>query len=638
MVPELGNLSIMLAFILSIIQALSPWLNRAAKQVDYTLTSACLLGQSFLVFFAFACLVDSFIQNDFSVMYVARHSSDSLPFFYRIGAAWGGHEGSLLLWICMVNAWSFILWIFSQRIPKPFMEKVFAVLGFMNIGFLSFMLLTSNPFERSFPDVPLLGNDLNPILQDPGLIFHPPMLYMGYVGFAIAFAFALAALWEGKISREWARWVRPWAMLSWASLTLGIILGSWWAYHVLGWGGWWAWDPVENASFLPWLLGTALIHSLAVMEKRGCLKSWTVLLALLTFSLSLMGTFLVRSGVLISVHAFANDPARGVYLLAYLFSVVGISMLLYAFRAHQFTNENHYEFISRETFLLSNNVLLMVMMGTILLGTLYPLIIDTLTGVKISVGTPYFNRVFVPFALLLFALMGVGALSHWQEMSIKALHKKIQTPLVLAFLFALVSQLWFPVTGFGLAFCGMMMGAWVILSSLDALWQRWRLQNNTINLPFLGMLIAHIGVGFSILGVTVVSHYSLEREVAIAPGEIVTLGDIRFNFQKLFTITGENYTSTAASFHVYQPGKQVAYLQPEKRYFTVSKMMIGQSAIFPRLLQDIYIALGDPLGHDKWSVRLYIKPMLRFIWLGGLLMMIGGILALVGRLPREKKT
>lgn len=631
MIPEFGHLALIIALMLSLVQVVFPLWGVATNNAGWeSLGKSCALGQLGFILFSFGCLLFALISNDFSVSYAMQNSAESLPLMYRIGALWGGHEGSLLLWALMLSGWTALVALCSRRLPLKLQARVLAVLGMISAGFLLFLLMTSNPFTRLFQSEVLVGRDLNPILQDPGLLFHPPILYAGYVGFSIVFAFALAALMEGDASRDWARAARPWALLAWSALTLGIVLGSWWAYHELGWGGWWFWDPVENASFLPWLTGTALIHCLIATEKRGVLKGWSVLLAIMTFALSLLGTFLVRSGVLISVHAFANDPTRGAFLLNYLSVVIIGSFLLYGIRAPRFKVENSFALLSRETWLLTNNVLLLVLMGTVLLGTLYPLILDVMNLGKISVGVPYFNGVFVPLALPLFCGMGFGVHCFWQQMAFKPLWHKLRYLLLAAVILSVILTLWLSAEFNLLIVAGLGLALWVLLTTLWSLWPRLSLQNCSVG-------FAHIGVAVMIVGVTLVTQLGVERDVRMHPQESVNVAGYDFRLESEREQPGPNYRSQAVIFAVSKDSQPITTLQAEKRIYQVSRMAMTEAAIDPGVFRDLYIALGEPFADGSWSVRIYYKPFIRWIWGGGVLMVLGALIAVVSQWQRGRK-
>ena len=633
MIPELGQIALLIALALSVIQAVFPLIGAQRGITNWMLLAlpAARL-QLLFVFVAFALLTYSFLVHDFSVAYVAQNSNTQLPTQYLFSAVWGGHEGSLLLWALTLSIWTGAVTLFSRSIPLVMIARVVAVLGLVAVGFLLFMLMTSNPFDR-LPMPPADGRDLNPLLQDFGLIIHPPMLYMGYVGFAVPFAFAVAAMLGGRLDAAWARWSRPWTNLAWLCLTIGITLGSWWAYYELGWGGWWFWDPVENASFMPWLVGTALMHSLAVTEKRGAFKAWTVLLAIFAFSLSLLGTFLVRSGVLTSVHAFASDPERGVFILMFLMAVVGSSLALYAIRASQIKSTVRFELLSRETGLLLNNVLLVVAAASILLGTLYPLAVDALGLGKISVGPPYFNAVFIPLTAPLAVLVGIGALARWKRDTFANLWPKLR----LAAIAALVIGLAYPVVltpefVWQAAF-GMVLAIWVTASTLVVIRERLGPYNNWRNIPrgFWGMVLGHLGIAVFIVGVTLTSIYSTERDIRLTPGESYEMGGYTFEFRGVETTKGPNYTAYRGDLVATKDGAHVADLNPEKRIYLVQTMPMTEAAIDPGLTRDLFVALGEDLGQGAWSLRIYHKPFVRWLWLAGLMMAIGGGLAATDR-------
>lgn len=637
MIPELGQFALIMALVLALVQASLPTIG-AAKGINPWMAMAKPVAQLqlFFVTAAFACLTYAFIVNDFSVVYVANNSNTALPLVYRISAVWGGHEGSLLLWALTLSLWTGAVTIFSKGIPKDMLARVIGVMGMVSVGFLLFMLLTSNPFDR-FAMAPVEGRDLNPLLQDFGLIIHPPMLYMGYVGFSVAFAFAIAAMLGGKLDAAWARWSRPWTNIAWAFLTVGISLGSWWAYYELGWGGWWFWDPVENASFMPWLVGTALMHSLAVTEKRGTFKAWTVLLAIFAFSLSLLGTFLVRSGVLTSVHAFATDPARGVFILIFLIVVIGGSLMLYAWRAPSIRSSTTFELFSRETALLFNNVILVVVAASVLLGTLYPLLLDALGVGKISVGPPYFNSVFVPLTIPLALLLGVGAMMRWKQDKPMRLVKALGPLFIVSLIAGGSLPLLFSRYEFGAAM-GLTLASWILLTTLQGL--RMRLANKALSLEslmaiprsFYGMSIAHLGVAVFIVGITLTSIYSEEKDVRMIPGEQFVLNGYSFEFKGVQSTPGPNYNAQKGHLTVSKDNQLVATMYPEKRVYRVQKSPMTEAAIDAGITRDLFIALGEPRGADgAWSLRLYVKPFIRWIWLGTLFMAFGGVLAATDR-------
>jgi cytochrome c-type biogenesis protein CcmF len=564
---------------------------------------------------------------DWSVAYVAANSNSALPLIYRISAVWGAHEGSLLLWVLMLSGWTLAVSVFNRRLPAEITATVLAVLGAISVGFLLFMLTTSNPFARAFP-VPADGRDLNPLLQDPGLIIHPPMLYMGYVGFSVAFAFAIAALVSGRLDAAWARWTRPWTTTAWMFLTLGITLGSWWAYNELGWGGWWFWDPVENASFMPWLVGTALIHSLGVTEKRGLLKSWTVLLAIIAFSLSLLGTFLVRSGVLVSVHAFATDPARGVFILCFLAIVLGSAFTLYAVRALKIASTGSVALLSREGALLINNVFLVVAAASVLLGTLYPLVVDALGVGKISVGPPYFNAIFLPLIAPLAALVGFATVTPWKRASLADLWKAKRWTLAGVALAGAALPVLLGHPAKAIASCGAILGLWALVSTALDLVRRVRAAGlGSIPNAVWGMSLAHMGLGVWALGVTFVSLYAVERDVRIAPGAAVEIAGYNFVLRDVQPYTGPNFDAQRGTLEVLRDGSAITTLNPEKRFYRASQQVMTEAAVDHNPLRDLYASLGEAFDNGDWSLRLYYKPMMRLVWGGGVMMFLGGLLA-----------
>ena len=633
MIPEIGNVALILSLFLAVSLSLLPMLGSYTGQTRLMLSAKPLsVGLGVMLLIAFAMLTVAFAQDDFSVRYVAQNSNTALPIQYKISAVWGGHEGSLLLWVVILGMWTMAVSILSKTLPLIMQARVLAVMGMIGVGFISFTLLTSNPFWRLLPEAALQGADLNPLLQDFGLIVHPPMLYMGYVGFSVAFAFAIAALLDGHYDAAWVRWSRPWTSVAWAFLTAGIALGSWWAYYELGWGGWWFWDPVENASFMPWLVGTALLHSLAVSEKRGLFKNWTLLLAILAFSLSLLGTFLVRSGVLTSVHAFASDPDRGYFVLVLLAITVGGSLLLFALRATTVESQVGYRFWSRETFLLSNNVLLVIAALTILLGTLYPLFLDALGGGKISVGPPYFNAAFVPLMVLLVVAMGFGLGSKWKRINPTELLRLLRSPALIAVVLGLA----FPFTYAGEFNASTALAAallvWLLAASWVDLSRRLRHQNwwrglRQLNPGYYGMLMAHLGVGVMALGIAVVSHYSVQKDLRMGVGDQATLGQYEFTFMGVKNVVGPNFTAVEGQVKLVKDSDFVAYLLPQKRTYTSRGQVMTEASIDPALSRDIYVAMGEPLSDGAWAMRLHIKPLIRWIWLGALMMALGGMLA-----------
>jgi cytochrome c-type biogenesis protein CcmF len=639
MIGEIGHFCLIVALTLALTQGILP-LAGAARGVPAWMAVAqpAAQGQLLFIAIAFGTLVAAFVGNDFTLAVVAQHSNTALPTPYRIAAVWGGHEGSMLLWVLMLGVWSVAVSVFSRRLPTLFVARVLGVMGLVSAGFLGFLLFTSNPFARLLPGA-AEGRDLNPLLQDPGMVFHPPLLYMGYVGFSVAFAFAIAALLSGRLDATWARWSRPWTTAAWMFLTLGIALGSYWAYYELGWGGWWFWDPVENASFLPWLVGTALIHSLAVTEKRGVFRSWTVLLAISAFSFSLLGTFLVRSGVLTSVHAFATDPKRGIYILGFLIAVIGSSLLLFAWRAPKVGLGGGFEAVSRESMLLVNNVLLAVAAASVLLGTLYPLLLDALALGKISVGPPYFDAVFAPLMAPAVFLMGIGPLARWREARLPELARRLRWALVASALAAGVSI----AAGGSLASSfGILLSAWVAGTTVVALRERLRHAGGSwaqriARLPKLlprgewGMLLAHLGVGVFIFGVTMVKTWDVEKDVRMQAGETATLGGYSFRFDGAGEYSGPNYLGLRATVQVTRDGAEVTTLYPEKRLYKTQGMPMTEAAIDAGWTRDLYVSLGEAIGEDAFAVRLQVKPFICWIWGGALLMALGGLLALTDR-------
>ena len=628
MIPELGHFALILALCVSATLGTLPLLGAHQGRREWLVLARPAAQVFFLLVAAsFVALTWSFYVNDFSVSYVAEHSNSLLPTVYRLAAVWGGHEGSLLLWIFMLATWTVAVAQLSRTLDETMVARVLGVLGLVATGLLMFVLFTSNPFERLLPAAEN-GRDLNPLLQDPGLVFHPPMLYMGYVGFSVAFAFAIAALLSGRLDAAWARWSRPWTTTAWIFLTLGIGLGSWWAYYELGWGGWWFWDPVENASFMPWLIGTALMHSLAVTEKRGSFKSWTVLLAIGAFSLSLLGTFLVRSGVLTSVHAFATDPRRGIFILVLLVLVIGSSLALFAWRAPKVALGGSFALFSRETLLLVGNMLLVVAAASVLLGTLYPLVVDALNLGKISVGPPYFNTVFVPLMAPALFLMAAVPLARWKHAEAREMARRLWIAAVLAVTGAIAIPL--------------LMGGWTFLTGLGTLLSVWigasmaqqivtRLKSGNPPLSFWGMQLGHFGVAVFVMGVTLVGGFQQEKDVRMEPGDTVSVGGHEFKFLGVTRVDGPNYTAARGRFEVSQAGGPVRTLLPEKRTYASSSMPMTEAAIDAGFTRDVYVSLGEPLEGRAWAVRVYFKPFVDWIWGGCLLMALGGICAVSDR-------
>ena len=645
MIPELGHFFLWLALGVSLILGVFPMWGAGRGRADWM---ALARPTSYLLFvlvsLASVCLMVSFIRSDFSVLYVASNSNTALPLPYQIAGFWGGHEGSLLLWVQMLVLWTVAVALFSRHLPQPVLARILSVMGLVSVGFLLFMLLTSNPFDRLFP-APPDGRDLNPLLQDPGMVFHPPTLYMGYVGFCVAFAFAMAALVGGNLDATWARWTRPWTTVAWMFLTVGIAMGSSWAYYELGWGGWWFWDPVENASLMPWLLGTALIHSLAVTEKRGSFKNWTVLLAILAFSFSLLGTFLVRSGVLSSVHAFATDPRRGLFILAFLTVVIGSSFTLFAWRAPTVGLGARFALFSKETSLLANNVLFMVAAGVVLLGTLYPLLLDAMGMGKISVGPPYFDSVFMPLMLPTIFLMGVGPMARWKETSVPDLASRLKwavgVTVVCAILTGLLAGSIHLVSSIGL-----LMSFWIFTSVATDFWERVRpegkgfaeLRRRVGQIPraLAGMMVAHIGVAVFCFGVVMVKTYEVENDVKMVVGDTTTVRGYQFAFKGVKQITGSNYDATRAQIEITRDGNKVAELHPEKRIYRVQQNPMTEAAINAGLTRDLYVSMGEEVEGGAWIIRVYVKPFIDWMWGGCLMMAFGGFLAVTDRRYRRK--
>jgi cytochrome c-type biogenesis protein CcmF len=639
-IAEIGHFVLWLAVGVALAMGVLPMLGAQRGRADWMALARplahVLLG---LILLSFLCLMASFARNDFSLLNVASHSNSALPLQYRIAASWGSHEGSLLLWLLMQAGWAWSVGSFSRRLPLPMVARILSVMGVLTFGVLLFVLITSNPFDRLFP-IPADGRDLNPQLQDPGMIFHPPMLYMGYVGMSVAFSFAVAALIGGNLDAQWARWSRPWTTVAWMFLTFGIALGSWWAYYELGWGGWWFWDAVENASFMPWLVATALIHSLAVTEKRGSFKSWTVLLAILGYTLSLLGTFLVRSGVITSVHSFASDPARGLFILVMLAVTVGAALALYAWRAPRVGLGARFATVSREALLLANNVLLVVAMAAVMLGTLYPLILDALGMGKISVGAPYFNAVFVPIMAVLVFFMGVGPLARWKDDALPALALRLRWAAGVAVVSALLGAWIGGKISVG-SVLGLLMAAWIVATVATELWERVRpaggVRANVLQrlrqLPraTVGMQLAHLGVAVFIFGVTMVGTHDTERDVAMRPGDSTTVNGYTFTYQGAKSVAGPNFEAMRGHLVVTRDGQPLTDMYPEKRIYRVQRNPMTEAAIYARLSGDLYVQLGEALQGDTWLVRIWVKPFVSWIWFGCLMMGLGGLLAVADK-------
>ena len=642
MIPEIGHLALIIAFVLALLQCVLPiWGAQVGNYQLMAVARPTATLQLLFVSIAYCALIFSFINNDFSVLNVAENSNSSLPTIYRICASWGSHEGSILLWALMLAGWSCAVAIFSKHLPQPVLARTLGVMGFISVGTILFTLVTSNPFVRLLPAA-ANGRDLNPLLQDPGMIIHPPMLYMGYVGSSVVFSLAIAALLSGKLDTAWARWSRPWITMSWCFLTVGIALGSAWAYYELGWGGWWFWDPVENASFMPWLLGTALIHSLAVTEKRGGFKMWTALLAILTFSLALLGTFLVRSGVITSVHAFATDPQRGIFILLFLAILIGGSLTLFAIRAPKASTGEEFDLVSKESMLLTNNILLIVATGAVLLGTLYPLIIDALQLGKLSVGKPYFDAVFIPIMTPALFLMGVGPITRWRGAPtielILQLKWALGVTVISAAIAPFIMRSWTPLIGFGL-----LLAVWIVVASMRNLITRlknhpnhWLSALKLQSASYYGMLLAHIGVAVFIFGVTMVSGFEEEKDLRMSAGSKSSLAGYEIRFNQVSEITGPNYVAAQGNISVFKDDKLVTMMYPQKRKYDSSQMLMTEAAIYNSFVGDLYISMAEPVSPSEWGIKIQFKPFINYIWLGCFLMALGGIFAVSDKKYRFK--
>jgi cytochrome c-type biogenesis protein CcmF len=635
MIVEIGHFALILATCVAFLQAVLPLAGTMLDRPRWqALAKPTAWLQFSLIVLAYAVLTHGAVTDDFSIKYIAGHSNSLLPMEYKVSAVWGGHEGSLLLWVLMLSGWTVAVAWFSKTLPLAMVARVIGVLGWVSVGFLSFTVITSSPFERLIP-APADGRDLNPLLQDPGLIIHPPMLYMGYVGFSVAFAFAIAALLSGRMDAAWARWSRPWTIVAWMFMTAGIALGSWWAYYELGWGGWWFWDPVENASLLPWLFGTALIHALMVTDKRGGFKAWSILLAIGAFSLSLLGTFLVRSGVLTSVHSFASDPKRGVFILIFLALVVGISLTLFAWRAPKATLGGKMGLVSRESMLLANSVLLVVATAAVLLGTVYPLIVDALNLGKLSVGAPYFNAVFVPLMVPVVFLMVPGGVAHWREARWAELAHAMRWPALAAVLVGL-GVLFFSTRGTWLTAMGMALATWVVAGLLHQIVNRMQ-KPGRIPPSFWGMHLAHLGIAVVVVGITLVKGYEVERDVRMGVGDTVQIENYSFELMGVSEVNGPNYKALRGEVVVNKDEKLLEVLYPEKRRYFSSNMPMTEAAIDSGFFRDLYVSLGEPIEGERpqWSVRVYYKPFVSWLWYGSILMVLGGLLAVSDRRYRK---
>ena len=646
MTPEVGHAALVVALGFAVVQALVPMIGsfngyRSWMQLGHSMA----LGQFVFMALSFACLANAFLLDDFSLRYVANNSNTLLPDRFKFSAVWGAHEGSLLLWALTLAGWSAAVALFSRELPLQLSARVLSILGAIAVGFALFLLFTSNPFERLLPVAPTQGGDLNPLLQDFGLIVHPPMLYMGYVGFAVPFAFAIAALIGGQFDSAWARWSRPWINLAWVFLTIGITLGSWWAYYELGWGGWWFWDPVENASFMPWLVGTALVHSIAATEKRGVFRSWTLLLAIFAFSLSLLGTFLVRSGILTSVHAFASDPERGLFILVFLALVIGGSLLLFALRGPAMYQAAGYGAWSREMMLLVNNILLVGAMAMILVGTLYPLLADVLGWGKISVGPPYFDFFFVPTMSALTLCVGFAMFTRWKKTELSTLRRKVNMPMSVSLLLALVLPLFMSAGGSGsnyswAAVITLLLGFWVITMSVADVATKLAGKVSRVTLlpgSYWGMICAHLGLAVCVLGVGLSSIYDVQKDVRMEPGDKAMVSGYEFEFIGVKQVQGPNYTAFQGQIKVQSEHNFSALLTPEKRNYSAGGQVMTEAAIDASLSRDLYVSLAEPLAGQAWAIRLQVKPFVRCIWLGGLMIALGGLLAALDKRYRRKR-
>lgn len=646
LITELGYFALLAAFVLAILQVVLPTIGVMRHQVAWQRLAPSLAWAQFAAMIvSFAALMAGFYYNDFTLVYVAQHSNTLLPWYYKLSATWGGHEGSLLLWMTIMASWCALVSYFSRGLPLSMRARVLVILAAVQLMMLAMLIFTSSPFERTLPNLPVDGADLNPVLQDFGLIIHPPMLYMGYVGMVVPFAFCMAALWEGRLDAVWTRWSRPWALAAWGFLTIGIALGSWWAYYELGWGGWWFWDPVENASLMPWLAGLALLHSLAVTEKRGVFKAWTIMLAIFSFALSLLGTFLVRSGVITSVHSFAADPTRGLVILAILGIIIGGGLLMFAVRGWRLTVESQYQLISRESFLVINNVIILISTLVVLLGTLYPIIADAFNLGQVSVGPPYFNALFVPLTWLLLIAMGMGSNIRW---------KKDKRPLLGVGMVIAVSSLVLAaiIAYFAHPSSMLNIGVTLAVSFWVLLWMVIDFRDKTKNAPSLfkglrqlrlsywGQQVAHIGVLIAVIGVAFTTSLSIERDVAMAEGDTVNVQGYDFSLVDFQEIKASNFDATQATVAVSKDGRAVATLTPEKRTYIISTMPTTEAAIDPSLMRDVYVALGEPIaeGSNEWALRIYVKPLIRWIWLGAIIMALGGLLSMLDKRYRIKKS
>jgi cytochrome c-type biogenesis protein CcmF len=629
MIAYIGYFLILIALMnISLLIVSKPLLAKITPSYDKIILSTSKL-QFPIVLLSFLCLVVSFLHDDFSIKYISSNSNSALPYYYKISATWAGHEGSMLLWCLILSFWTFLASIYSKSLDSDFREKFLSIMGFLNLGFLAFLIFTSNPFERNI-SIPMDGKDLNPLLQDFGLIVHPPMLYMGYVGLSVVFSFALTCCIRQEFKSEWAKWLRPWAIISWCFLTLGIALGSWWAYYELGWGGWWFWDPVENASFMPWLITTALIHSLIICEQKSMFKNWTIILSIIAFSLSILGTFLVRSGILISVHSFANDPARGAFILLFLAIVVGGSILIYIYNSSKMNDNFNFKLFSKESFFLINNILLVTATFTILLGTIYPLILDLLGLEKISVGVPYYNAVFVPIMIPLLVLAGyIPFLLFSNNKNPVNILKHIAITSLFILIFSFTSLIFF--NNFNISvLIGTFVFFWIFINLFQYMYKKY---SESKSLKFImsniGMILAHMGLAVFVLGATIVENNKIEKELVMQIGETVLIKDYGFTFSNIIKYSGSNYKGVKAEFLIYENEQLINKLYPEKRLYFSSSMPMTEAGIAPGITRDLYVTLGNIISENKWSVRIYHKPLIRLIWIGALMMVLGGVLSIL---------
>ena len=644
MIPELGNFSLIVGLAFAICLSVIPLVGVGRNSLTLVRYARPLtVGMLFFTILSYIFLTVSFVNDDFSVLYIAQQSNTHLPIQYKIAAVFGGHEGSLLLWVLMLTTWAAALAVTSRQLDEAFVARVLAILGMVIVGFMLFTLLTSNPFERLLPNFPSEGRDLNPLLQDIGLIVHPPMLYLGWSGFSVAFAFAIAALMTGRMDAAWARWTRPWTLAAWSFLTIGIVLGSWWAYYELGWGGWWFWDPVENASFMPWIVGTALIHSLSVTEQRGAFRNWTVLLAICAFSLSLLGTFLVRSGVINSVHSFAADPSRGMFILMLLCIVIIGSLTLFAFKASQLKSTSKFEFYSKETFILGGNIALVTATATVLLGTLYPLLVDALNLGKISVGPPYYNAVFNPIVALLVVGMGIAPVIRWKKNKAGTFRSQLGLVAVASIIFGIAFPFMYGGEFITWVAVGMGLAFWLIFATLKN--AKTNISNSDgsydftkPNQSYWGMVVSHMGIAVGIIGISLVSFYETQIDVRMDVGSKVELSGYEFVFEGMKDVEGPNYSAKQGQFRVFEQGKEITVLQPERRVYRVQTMGMTEAGIHSTITRDLFIALGDPLDQGAWAVRVYVKPYINLLWIAGALIATGGFICMTDRRYRAKKT